>query len=226
MQPNGSGKASPRRTYFEHQMRLMLKQISKPSWLKLATTGTDVAQARQLSLTETRDCAAMEPNTNANHSNERAHSHAIDKSALALPEPRRVRDRDHIRSIIQKPCLVCGRRPSDPHHLRFAQSRALSSKVSDQFTVPLCRGHHRELHRCGDEAAWWRRQKIDALGVARLLWLESHPLAEDHEVNSTDIVDITGDPTGSLAQRSSVGVWCLSGARDLLVHLRWRNAKC
>jgi hypothetical protein len=167
---------------------------------ELATTGTDVAQARQLSLTETRDCAAMEPNTNANHSNERAHSHAIDKSALALPEPRRVRDRDHIRSIIQKPCLVCGRRPSDPHHLRFAQSRALSSKVSDQFTVPLCRGHHRELHRCGDEAAWWRRQKIDALGVARLLWLESHPLAEDHEVNSTDIVDITDDPTGSISR--------------------------
>jgi ERF superfamily len=148
---------------------------------ELATTGTDVAQAPQRSLTETRDCAAMEPNTNANHSNERAHSHASDKSALALPEPRRVRDRDHIRSIIQKPCLVCGRQPSDPHHLRFAQSRALSSKVSDQFTVPLCRGHHRELHRSGDEVAWWERQGIDALGMARVYWRESHPLTVAHE---------------------------------------------
>ena len=148
---------------------------------ELATTGTDVAQAQQRSLTETRDCAAMEPNTNANHSNERAHSHAIDKSALALPEPRRVRDRDHIRSIIQKPCLVCGRQPSDPHHLRFAQSRALSSKVSDQFTVPLCRGHHRELHRSGDEVAWWERQGIDALGMARVYWRKSHPLTVAHE---------------------------------------------
>ena len=131
---------------------------------ELATTSTEVAQAQQRSLAEARDFAAMEPNTNANNSNERAPSHAIDKSALALPEPRRVRDRDHIRSIVQKPCLVCGRRPSDPHHLRFAQSRALSSKVSDQFTVPLCRGHHRELHRSGDEVAWWERQGIDALG--------------------------------------------------------------
>ena len=34
---------------------------------------------------------------------------------------------------------------------------ALSRKVSDEFTVPLCRGHHREVHRCGDEAAWWRK---------------------------------------------------------------------
>ena len=71
----------------------------------------------------------------------------IDKSALALPEPRRVRDRDHVRYVAKQPCLICGRQPSDPHHLRFAQSRALGRKVSDEFTVPLCRGHHREVHR-------------------------------------------------------------------------------
>ena len=101
----------------------------------------------------------------------------IDKSELSLPEPRRVRDREHVRSVAQKPCLVCGRRPSDPHHLRFAQSRALSRKVSDEFVVPLCRGHHREVHRSGDEAAWWRHRGVDALGVARALWLEFHPQA-------------------------------------------------
>ena len=84
----------------------------------------------------------------------------IDKSELSLPEPRRVRDREHVRSVAQKPCLVCGRCPSDPHHLRFAQSRALSRKVSDEFVVPLCRGHHREVHRCGDETAWWRHRGI------------------------------------------------------------------
>ena len=38
----------------------------------------------------------------------------IDKSVLVVPEPRRVRDRHHIRSVAKKPCLVCGRRPSDP----------------------------------------------------------------------------------------------------------------
>jgi hypothetical protein len=101
---------------------------------------------------------------------------SVDKAALAFPEPRRVRNRDHVRSVVQKPCLVCGRRPSDPHHLRFAQSRAMGRKVSDEFTVPLCRGHHRELHRSGDEAAWWRKQAIDPAAAARALWLESHPL--------------------------------------------------
>jgi hypothetical protein len=68
----------------------------------------------------------------------------VDKSALTLPEPRRVRDRAHLRSVAQKACLVCARKPSDPHHLRFAQSRAMGQKVSDEFAVPLCRGHHRE----------------------------------------------------------------------------------
>ena len=74
-------------------------------------------------------------------------SRAIDKSMLAMPELRRVRDRDHVRSVAQHPCLICGRRPADVHHLRFTQRRALSRKVSNEFTVPLCRGHHREVYR-------------------------------------------------------------------------------
>ena len=77
---------------------------------------------------------------------------AIDKSELVHPEPRRIRDRDHLRFVSTQPCLICGRKPADPHHLRFAQSRALSRKVSDEFIVPLCRGHHREVHRCSDES--------------------------------------------------------------------------
>ena len=101
---------------------------------------------------------------------------AIDKFALTLPEPRRVPDREHLRLVAQKACLVCGRRPSDPHHLRFAQSRAMGRKVSDEFTVPMCRGHHRELHRSGDEEAWWKSKDIDPAPAARALWLESHPL--------------------------------------------------
>jgi len=100
----------------------------------------------------------------------------IDKAALALPEPRRIRDRDHIKHVAQQPCLVCGRRPADPHHLRFTQSRALGRKVSDEFTVPLCRGHHREVHRCGDEAAWWQKAGIDPTAAAHGLWRKTHPL--------------------------------------------------
>ena len=111
----------------------------------------------------------------------------IDKSILAFPEPRRIRDRDHIRHVIKQACLICGRRPSDPHHLRFAQSRALGRKVSDEFTVPLCRAHHREVHRCGDEGLWWRKTGIDPLAAARVLWLETHPLlrAEATAANTT-----------------------------------------
>ena len=101
---------------------------------------------------------------------------AIDKSALHFPEPRRIRDRDHVRYVAKQACLICGRQPCDAHHLRFAQRPALGRKVSDEFTVPVCRGHHREIHRCGDEAAWWRKVGIDATAAARVLWLKTHPL--------------------------------------------------
>ena len=67
----------------------------------------------------------------------------IDKSVLAIPASRRYRDRDHLRHVAKHPCLICGRKPSDPHHLRFMQPRALGRKASDEFTVPLCRIHHR-----------------------------------------------------------------------------------
>jgi hypothetical protein len=98
----------------------------------------------------------------------------IDKSELALAEPKRIRDKAHLKFVASQPCLVCGRRPSDPHHLRFAQPRALGLKVSDEFTVPLCRGHHRELHQAGKETTWWGDKNIDALEIARELWRQSH----------------------------------------------------
>jgi ERF superfamily len=117
----------------------------------------------------------------------------IDKSELAHPEPRRIRDRDHVRFVAKQPCLLCGRRPSDPHHLRFAQHRALGRKVSDEFTVPLCRGHHREVHRSGDEASWWSKAGIDPIGAARTLWAETHPLSSVAEALNPD------QPTASRA---------------------------
>ena len=100
----------------------------------------------------------------------------IDKSRLTHPEPRRFRDKEHVKFVAKQACLICGRRPADPHHLRFAQHRALGRKVSDEFTVPLCRGHHREAHRSGDEAAWWKNAAIDPTTTARALWVETHPL--------------------------------------------------
>src|SRR5258708_22481446 len=78
----------------------------------------------------------------------------------ALGKPVRLHDKEHGWFVLRQPCLVCGRVPSDPHHLTFTQPRALGRRVSDEFTVPVCRAHHRELHRSGDEAAWWERLKI------------------------------------------------------------------
>jgi hypothetical protein len=52
----------------------------------------------------------------------------IDKSALAVAAPRRYRNREHLRYVAQHACLICGRKPSDPHHLSFTQPRALGSQ--------------------------------------------------------------------------------------------------
>jgi hypothetical protein len=94
----------------------------------------------------------------------------IDKSALAVAAPRRYRNREHLRYVTQQACLVCGRKPSDPHHLRQMQPQALGRKPSDEFAVPLCRSHHRAVHRAGDERAWWQATSIDPVKVARKLW--------------------------------------------------------
>jgi hypothetical protein len=94
----------------------------------------------------------------------------IQKSELTISEPRRLRDKTHLKFVSSQPCLVCGRSPADAHHLRFTQPRAMGRKVSDEFTVPLCRTHHRDNHRFGDEAAWWNRATINPVEVARKLW--------------------------------------------------------
>src|SRR3974377_59109 len=99
----------------------------------------------------------------------------IDKSSLTLAEPKRLRDKAHRKFVASQSCLVCGRQPTDPHHLRFAQARAIGLKVSDEFAVPLCRGHHRELHPVGNELGWWEKLNIKPLEVAKGLWEETHP---------------------------------------------------
>jgi hypothetical protein len=86
----------------------------------------------------------------------------------------RLRDREHCKFVATQPCVVCGRVPSEAHHLRFAQPRALGRKVSDEYTVPVCRVHHRELHGYGDEASWWAGINIDAFPIALELWRHSH----------------------------------------------------
>ena len=97
----------------------------------------------------------------------------IDKSVLAVSAPRRYRNKEHLRYVTLQPCLLCARKPSDAHHLRFVQPRALGRKASDEFAVPLCRIHHRAAHRASDERAWWKAAGIDPLKIARKLWKDT-----------------------------------------------------
>jgi hypothetical protein len=97
----------------------------------------------------------------------------IDKSLLTFAAPRRYRNREHLRFVTQQACLICGRKPSDAHHLRHIQPRALGRKASDEFAVPLCRVHHRAAHRATDERAWWKAAGIDPITSARRFWKQT-----------------------------------------------------
>jgi hypothetical protein len=94
----------------------------------------------------------------------------IDKSVLTISTPKRLRDKEHLRFVAQQTCMICGRKPSDAHHIRFVQPRALGRKASDEFAVPLCRAHHRAVHRAANEKTWWQQAGIDPIKIARKLW--------------------------------------------------------
>ena len=132
---------------------------------ELASAGTDPASDDAPAIA---DAGPHETSTAASTDPDR--SDGIDKSVLAVAAPRRYRNREHLRSVAKQPCLICGRKPSDPHHLRYLQPRALGRKASDEFAVPLCRVHHRAVHRARDEQAWWQASGIDPMQVARKLW--------------------------------------------------------
>lgn len=102
------------------------------------------------------------------------------------PKSIRLRDKEHRRFVSRQACLVCGRAPSDPHHLRFAQPRALGRKVSDEFTIPVCRLHHREIHRHGDETKWWAQLGIDPLAIALALWAQTRPTSSSVTQTNAD----------------------------------------
>lgn len=97
-------------------------------------------------------------------------------AAFVTPRPKSVRRRSkaHLSFVASQPCLICKTSPCDAYHLKIAQPRSLGRKVSDEFTVPLCREHHRDLHQRGTEANWWTKQAIEPLPVAASLWTMTH----------------------------------------------------
>lgn len=161
--PNDTGSIAHPENYGDHRGRI---ELSGAAPQQLPSNIPQQEGSRP-------DCKALTAPPVVNPSPELA-PRRIDKSVLTFGTPKRLRNKAHLSFVATQPCLVCGRQPSDPHHLRFAQPRALGLKVSDEYTVPLCRGHHRLLHQAGNEVAWWEELKIDALGIAKGLWDESH----------------------------------------------------
>ena len=107
----------------------------------------------------------------------------VDKSVLTIAEPKRIRSKEHLRFVASQPCVICGRTPAHPHHVRYAQPRGLALKVSDEFTVPLCAIHHSENHATGDERRWWQERKVDPLTVAAELWSKRRPHETDQRAS-------------------------------------------
>lgn len=129
--------------------------------------------------------AALEPDRPKEQGGFALTAQSTTNAVRNLQKPVRERDRHHLRFVAAQPCLVCARTPTDAHHLKFAELRALGRKVSDRFTVPVCRLHHRELHRRGDERPWWEGHGIDPLPIAAALWSRTH--ARPTDVASTDL---------------------------------------
>jgi hypothetical protein len=124
-------------------------------------------------------------------------------TAARLASPR-LRDKDHLKYVRSQACLICGRSPSDSYHLRFAQPATLGRKVSDEFTVPLCRLHHRELHRHGNEIKWWEAVGVDPLRAARKLWINTHPpLRTDEDASPTCVPRSDAQSVGGLEHSST-----------------------
>lgn len=104
----------------------------------------------------------------------------------------RHRNKAHLAFVGAQPCLVCRRSPCDAHHLKFAQPRSLGRKVSDAFTVPLCRDHHLELHRHGNEIAWWTNLQISPTEAAKELW-QTTLLASEQSPARQALLQSSGD---------------------------------
>ncbi len=128
-------------------------------------------KADQNSNADGREASVLSDNANAVVANSVDICH---HEPVQLVTPRckeiRIRDKGHLAFVASQPCLVCRRVPCDAHHLKIAQPRSLGRKVSDEFTVPLCRDHHQQLHHHGNETAWWTNLQIMPLQSAKDLW--------------------------------------------------------
>jgi hypothetical protein len=114
---------------------------------------------------------------------------AVTQQVLYQTKSTRHRNKAHLLFVAAHPCVICQRTPCDAHHLKFAQPATLGRKVSDEFTVPLCREHHHELHRHGNEMAWWTNLQLAPLQIAKILW-QTSPIHQDSRQTGVDATDV------------------------------------
>src|ERR1700694_962045 len=142
--------------------------------------------------------------TNPEHQN-------AESMATPLRKSMRRRNKAHLAFVAAQPCLVCQRSPCDAHHLKFAQPRALGRKVNDEFTVPLCRDHHHELHRHSNEMAWWANLQIAPIETATELWaatlLQGDPASDGKTAVAIEprLKLYPANDTESILSRNTVG---------------------
>ncbi|PJG55639.1 single-stranded DNA-binding protein [Bradyrhizobium forestalis] len=148
----------------------VLEEAYQKRFEQAALADLDVAD-QQPALTVRQLLPGELPSQRSDNLHVPANATSVEQVGLAFPkEPPRRRSKDHLAFIRGQGCLVCQKTPADAHHLKFAQPRTLGRKVSDEFTVPLCRSHHQSLHRHGNETAWWANLQISPLQIAKELW--------------------------------------------------------
>lgn len=200
-------EADARIVEIAYQKRLDALVSSEPPVARdLADPEQKVVSTPQLAASADRQAAHEQP------------VNTIREIGLAFPkELPRKRSKEHLLFVRSQPCLVCKQGPSDAHHLKFAQAKALGRKVSDEFTVPLCRSHHQELHRHGNERAWWANMQIAPLPIAKEFWAASPIRGISDEDASTGVFTTAHPPASSHTHPvacSSVKNASSSAARD------------
>ena len=93
-------------------------------------------------------------------------SSGIDKSVLALPEPKRHRNKEHLRFVAQQACLICGRKPSDPI---IYDSPNRERWAARSVTNLQCRSAAAITGRCTGSATRWAGGKPPVSILSRSL---------------------------------------------------------
>jgi len=131
----------------------------------------EAAYLAKLSRYTERQAELSDPTPGTEQDSSRAEQESPSTAPVTpLTKLARRRSKAHLAFVASQPCLICKASPCDAHHLKIAQPRSLGHKVSDEFTVPLCRKHHQDLHRNGNEANWWANMQVAPLPIARELW--------------------------------------------------------